>query len=161
MELRPFDGCRDLSLTADIRKTGETLEFIYVMAGNVDDVVVPRHLPPARTDGLWKSTCFEAFIETGDESYVELNFAPSGQWAAYSFDDHRQGMRALDIVPPKISYANDRLVAAVELAALPGSALNLSAVVERRDGGRSYWALAHPDGRPDFHARDCFVAKVP
>jgi hypothetical protein len=161
MDLRPFAECRGLSLAAEIKKVGEILEFRYVLAGNIGDVVVPPHSLPARTDELWKSTCFEAFIETGDASYVELNFAPSGQWAAYSFDDYREGMRELDIVPPKISFANNRLVATVELAARPGSALNLSAVIERGDGGRSYWALAHPEGRPDFHARDCFVAKVP
>ena len=39
--------------------------------------------------------------------------------------------------------------------------LNLSAVLEEADGTRSYWALAHPAEKPDFHAADCFVAKLP
>lgn len=161
MELRPFDECRDLGLEADIKRIGELLEFNYVLSGNVNDILVPQCSSPSRTDELWKSTCFEAFIKTGNASYVELNFAASGRWAAYSFDDYRKGMVELGIAPPKISFAHNRLVATVELAARPGSALNLAAVIERRDGERSYWALAHPEGRPDFHARDCFVAKVP
>lgn len=162
MRLWPFDQCDDLSLAADVRKNGDVLEFSYLLSGNVSDVLVPLPSLPRRTDGLWKSTCFEAFIATGRTSYVELNFAPSGQWAAYSFQDYRKGMRELDIAPFQICFAENSLVAAVELAAKPRSLLNLTAVVERRDGARSYWALAHPVGdRPDFHARDCFVAKLP
>ena len=29
--------------------------------------------------------------------------------------------------------------------------LGLSAVIEETDGNTSYWALAHPPGKPDFH----------
>ena len=39
--------------------------------------------------------------------------------------------------------------------------LGLSAVLEEKDGTKSYWALAHPAEKPDFHAPDCFVAKLP
>ncbi len=162
MELRPFDQCEGLSLAADIKKNGDVFEFRYLLTGNINDVVIPRPSLPKRTDGLWKSTCFEAFIATGRTSYVELNFAPSGQWAAYSFQDYRDGMHELDIAPPEICFEENRLIAAVELAATPRSLLNLTAVIEKTDGVRSYWALAHPEGdRPDFHARDCFVANLP
>ena len=38
--------------------------------------------------------------------------------------------------------------------------LGLSAVLEEKDGTKSYWALAHPRGdKPDFHAPDCFAAQ--
>jgi hypothetical protein len=46
------------------------------------------------------------------------------------------------------------------LLALPGASalrLALSAVIEETDGHLSYWALAHPAERPDFHHRDGFV----
>ena len=39
--------------------------------------------------------------------------------------------------------------------------LGLSAVLEERDGTKSYWALAHPSGKPDFHHPDCFIARLP
>src|ERR1700747_208984 len=157
MELRPFDHRQDLSLAAGIRKDGDVFEFNYLLTGDLSDVVIPLPAAPMRTDGLWKSTCFEAFIATGTTSYVELNFAPSGQWAAYSFENYRNGMHELDVAPPKICFAENRLIVAVELPATTGSPVNLTAVIEWRDGVRSYWALAHPDGnRPDFHARDCF-----
>lgn len=39
--------------------------------------------------------------------------------------------------------------------------MNLTAVIEEKDGTKSYWALKHPDGPPDFHNPDCFVARLP
>ena len=35
------------------------------------------------------------------------------------------------------------------------------AVLEEKDGTKSYWALAHAADKPDFHHPDCFVAKLP
>jgi len=39
--------------------------------------------------------------------------------------------------------------------------LSLSVVLEETDGTKSYWALAHCSDKPDFHAPDCFVARLP
>jgi hypothetical protein len=39
--------------------------------------------------------------------------------------------------------------------------LALTAVIETEDSARSYWALAHPPGAPDFHDPDCFVLHLP
>ena len=35
--------------------------------------------------------------------------------------------------------------------------IGLSAVIEEANGRISYWALAHPPGKPDFHHADCFA----
>jgi hypothetical protein len=35
--------------------------------------------------------------------------------------------------------------------------LGLSALIEDTSGRTSYWALAHPAGKPDFHHNDCFT----
>ena len=64
-----------------------------------------------------------------------------------------------------VSLSEDRLaleavVGPEILLALPGASslrLGLSAVIEETDGRLSYWALAHPGERPDFHHRDSFV----
>jgi hypothetical protein len=37
----------------------------------------------------------------------------------------------------------------------------LAAVIEETSGRRSFWALAHPPGKPDFHHADCFTLEVP
>lgn len=39
--------------------------------------------------------------------------------------------------------------------------IGLSAVIEEMDGTKSYWALAHPAGKPDFHHPDCFTLELP
>jgi hypothetical protein len=36
----------------------------------------------------------------------------------------------------------------------------LSAIIEELDGTKSYWALAHPPGKPDFHHADCFALRL-
>jgi len=38
--------------------------------------------------------------------------------------------------------------------------LGLSAVIEEESGALSYWALAHPPGRADFHHSDCFALEL-
>lgn len=124
----------------------------------------------ARQDGLWKHTCFEAFVAAADAAaagYVEYNCAPSGAWAAYRFDGYRSGMRAEPLaVPPRVAQRRGAQHAAVDVAlpwpapppgdgaarAVPARVrLGLTAVVEAMDGSLSYWALRHPPGRPDFH----------
>ena len=40
--------------------------------------------------------------------------------------------------------------------------LGLSAVLEEKDGTKSYWALAHSsEEKPDFHEAACFIAHLP
>ena len=36
----------------------------------------------------------------------------------------------------------------------------VSAVIEETDGTRSFWSLAHPPGKPDFHHRDSFALEL-
>ena len=38
--------------------------------------------------------------------------------------------------------------------------LGLSAVIEETNGDTSYWALAHPAGKADFHHADCFAYEL-
>jgi hypothetical protein len=39
--------------------------------------------------------------------------------------------------------------------------LGLSTIAEERNGRLSYWALAHPAGKPDFHDPACFALELP
>jgi hypothetical protein len=144
----------------------------YLVTGAIRDIRLPPAAAPARVDGLWRSTCFEAFLRAPpSEAYCEFNFAPSTEWAAYRFDSYREGMRAEGgIAAPRleIEASGERLSlsASLDLAGvpdLPGDAawrLGLSAVIEEADGRKSYWALAHPPGRPDFHRADCFLHEL-
>lgn len=127
-------------------------------------LALPEPQEAGRTDGLWQHTCFEAFVGRGDNGYAEFNLSPSGQWAAYDFDSYRGGMRNREVLAPKITVESGPfevvLTADLDVAVLSG-ALALSAVIEETDGTKSYWALAHAPGRPDFHHAACFAATLP
>jgi hypothetical protein len=133
-------------------------------------------LPPftttARTDELWKHTCFEVFIRPlPHDAYFEFNVAPSTQWAAYGFSATRHGMHDIDASPERIeagqgdrSYSLDVRIDLTRITALLTEQpwrLNVTAVIEEKNGAKSYWALAHPPGKPDFHNPDCFVLELP
>ncbi|MCR5869724.1 MULTISPECIES: DOMON-like domain-containing protein [unclassified Sphingomonas] len=148
----------------------ELWAFSYRVTGAVSGLVVPRpgRASPARTDNLWQTTCFEAFARVGGEcAYREFNFSPSGDWAVYAFDDYRRAMtRPLvgqELTVMAIEDSDCLVVEAIfarrELAG--GDQLNLTAVIEETDGTKSYWALAHPGDRPDFHHPDGFVLELP
>jgi hypothetical protein len=148
------------------------LRLSYAVHGGVEQVRVPAAAAPGFTDGLWRHTCFEAFLAADATSYFEFNFSPSGQWAIYRFDGYRQGMSPVrSATPPRIGLLREpallRLDVSVELpavdTALAGPALRagLCAVIEDLDGGVSYWALAHPAQRPDFHHRGGLTLPLP
>jgi hypothetical protein len=145
-----------------------SLVLCYIVTGKMSDIRMPPVTAAARCEGLWQTTCFEAFIRasTGDE-YYEFNFAPSTQWAAYRFSSYRSGMcvaSEISAPPIEVRSSPDRytLRASLDLdyLSLPRKALwclGLSVVIEDINGCKSYWALLHPAGRPDFHYADSFV----
>jgi hypothetical protein len=149
------------SLEVEIART-DVLSLCYAVTGRIDQILLPAPSAPARSDELWKHTCFEAFARPAPgEAYTELNFSPSTRWAAYQFTGYRRDMREAEIPAPRIetSATGDRfeLRVSVLLPVLGNSRLAISAIIEERNGAKSYWALAHPPGKPDFHHADGFV----
>ncbi|RYY22991.1 MAG: DOMON-like domain-containing protein [Sphingomonadales bacterium] len=116
-----------------------------------------------RADGLWKHTCFELFVwPEGGSEYFEFNFAPSTEWAAYRLSAYRADLEALPIAAPGIERLEDGVRVTVDLSGLSEGAwrVGISAVIEEPDGTISYWALAHPDGKADFHDPACFALTI-
>ncbi len=148
----------------------DVLKLEYVVIGAITKLCLPPLVLPKPADGLWKHSCFEAFVgERNKSSYVEFNFSPSRLWASYRFEDYRDGMQpAIDLFAPHIYTETDgevrfALTAWLDIAKLGNlwpMTLGLSAVIEDRDGCLSYWALAHPPGKPDFHHKDCFALEL-
>ena len=172
--LRPHPNtpCESVSglETEAVRRENGQLALSYVLTGAISRLYAPPRAQPRRTDELWRRTCFEAFVRSeGAAGYIELNLSPSTEWAAYRFTGYREGMAPAPIAAPRIdlSQAGGSLELAVQLNLaglnLPTGAcwLALSAVIEETTGGKSYWALAHPPGRPDFHHRSSFACELP
>jgi predicted GIY-YIG superfamily endonuclease len=151
------------NIAVELRQTSSRLMCRYIIEGSVSDLMW-TDAAPSRAGELWQHTCCELFLKGPGDGYLEYNLAPSGQWAAYRFDRYREGMRDADVPPPVISVAREegRLILAAEIdIAEPITALALSTVIETRDGAKSWWALAHPPGKPDFHHPDCFTLELP
>lgn len=153
------------------RPRPEGLVLSYKLSGRVDDVYLPTVRPTARDDELWQHTCFEAFVRASSGSeYYEFNFSPSTQWAVYRFTDYRNGMCvAAEVSTPPIDVRLDaqsftlQAALALDHLSLPRESswrLGLSAVIEETNGNKTYWALAHPPGKPDFHHKDAFAYEL-
>lgn len=165
LSLKPhpdFQSAAVSSIEVEVAHT-EVLTLRYVVTGAIDQILLPAPSAPARTDELWKHTCFEAFVRpTPGEPYLELNFSPSTQWAAYRFTGHRRDMQiAADIASPRIetTASADRyeLRASALVPKVGACRIGICAIIEEVGGGKSYWALAHPPGRPDFHHAESFA----
>ena len=147
----------------------DSLLATYRIPGDTRALAFPEKCRPSFRDNLWEHTCFELFVRLPSGSdYLEFNFSPSEEWAVYHFDEYREGMRRAPVGIPKIVAT--RWKTRFELSVrcdLPADwarrrlQVNLSAILEAKDGSRSYWALAHPPGEPDFHHPDCFLLDLP
>jgi hypothetical protein len=161
---------RNLLVKVELQSQG-ALHLRYELSGDLAQIWIPAPKPPIAIDGLWEHTCFEVFVAVGGEAgYHEFNFSPSRQWAAYAFSDYR--LRSVWTVSqaPVLSFSRTnghlQLEALIAAADLPQNntgkplQLGLAAVIEADDGSRSYWALHHPEVRPDFHHRAGFILSL-
>lgn len=145
--------------------TGRALRIRYRLLGDLSRIRLPVGAAPGRADGLWRHTCFEAFLAGEDfPHYREFNFSPDGRWQAYAFAAYRDGgAMAVDAAPmiAQVTGADGlELEARLPGALLPAGRrlrLGLSAVIEDADGLLCYWALRHAPGKPDFHHPDTFA----
>lgn len=143
----------------------DDLRLRYIVEG-AEALLLPAPGPAERVDGLWRTTCFELFLRPAEQSgYLEFNFSPCSNWAAYRFDGYRSGMATMTMpgTPAIAIEGNDpfTLVARLKMDAElrhADLAMAVAAVIEETDGTKSYWALAHAPGPPDFHHPDCFIA---
>ena len=179
--------------------------FDYIVGEPPEALRLPPTVIPARADGLWQRTCFELFLRrAGEAGYVEFNFSPSGEWAAYQFDGYRDGMGEIDVTPPRIVSSDPmqfasgmtahltalgidadtaKMMAEMDVGGVGGGPVSqyalsacfedaaidgpgaweaaIAAVIEEANGTKSYWALAHPSEKPDFHHPDGFVLELP
>jgi hypothetical protein len=157
-------------IEVQIRRGEASLSLRYEISGDLARVRAPDLELAGRADALWRHTCFEVFVKPdGGDGYLECNFA-GNQWATYRFSGYREGMEEAAVEPGVIEWSVDEGWVLVEIATgrfarpdlpAPDWCVGLSAVIEDIEGGFSYWALTHPEGKPDFHHPDSFALVLP
>ena len=137
----------------------------YHIDGQLNALSLPDPAEPERMDNLWHTTCCELFIRIpGEDAYGEYNLSPSSRWAAYQFSDFRKDAADMEIPDdPEIHLDASETHLALEAEfTLPDRfvgqtlAASFSVIIEETDGTKSFWAVTHPAGEPEFHHRDCF-----
>jgi hypothetical protein len=140
----------------------------YVVQGAIAALRIPGVVMPERADELWQHTCCEAFIGAEDGAYYEFNWSPGTRWAAYRFAGYRAGMVNAAVGAPLITQSRNaerfELQAIIDCKslALPEKRwrIGITTVIEEMNGRKSYWALAHPSAKPDFHHPDGFIIEL-
>lgn len=153
------------SLEVLIHQDAGELALTYDLRGQLSQLAIPTGTGGSRRDELWKHTCFELFLKDDESNeYIELNFSPNGDWAAYLFESYRQGRTDLACAPPQIATRADDKGLHVSVR-MPLTALDLgtgqvwlgpAAIISSQSGARSFWALHHPEDNPDFHLTENF-----
>ena len=169
--LRHPDGAPDgvARIEASLAGPGPNGFGAQFLISGLDGVVLPKRRKGERTDGLWEHTCVEVFLKPeGGERYFEFNFAPSTHWAAYELDGYREGLRPLHMGAPSMiaSRMGDSFLLRAQFdwrghEKVKRWRVGLSAIIETAGGERSFFALTHPPGEPDFHHPDCFALTLP
>lgn len=171
-----------VSVRARALRSGDALAFEYELIGDTRAVVLPADVSAAlaqdrrqRQDGLWKTTCWEAFVGSpGDSRYVEFNFSPFGDWNAYQFSAYREGMADANVTIIGASVRtglgpDGRSVLAWRFEVRPDDRLSfagpleisLAAVLARSNSDVLHLALTHVGDTPDFHLRASFIDRLP
>jgi hypothetical protein len=164
----PASAVRSIEVRV-VRPAPVRLVLDYELSGDLDRVRLATGHAAGPAEGLWRHTCMEVFVgTTPGGAYLEFNFAPNGQWAAYRLSGYRADMAALtSIRPPRIELRtqSERLLLSADVA-LPADLaatplrLGLAAVVENVGGQLEYWALRHAAPKPDFHHPDSFGFEI-
>lgn len=148
------------------------LAVSYTLTGDVEEVLLaPASPQPGRRDELWQATCFEFFLARENRpDYWEFNLSPSGNWNVYRMDDYRRrGFRQetrISQLPFTFKKGADGylLDVAVDLAWMNLDSqdweMAIAAIVQTKNGSETYWALAHPASKPDFHLRAGFTLSL-
>lgn len=144
-----------------------SLRLTYRLSGDMQALRLPPPGHRRRRHGLWRHTCFEAFVALDDTAYLEWNFSPGGAWQLYRMRAYRAPDTPPRTVAPRMVSARAPAGYALRVH-IPSPAgcddarlrLGLSAVLRTRDGVLTYWALRHPAERPDFHHPDGFTLSI-
>ncbi len=163
LKLIPFSSC-PFEINVNIVRNGDEFILRYDLKGDLSNLVLPEiNSSGLFKDGLWEHCCFELFIkDSGQTSYTEFNFSPTGDYAAYRFNDYRKknlDFRYCTFPQIRTTLEENHLWMDIVLPSISGD-LALCAVLEDNQGEKHYFALAHKNERPDFHHPASFIFSI-
>lgn len=167
----PADDIPKIQIVGEVGRIEDRLHVRYSVQGDAENILLPDVTIPARKDDLWRASCFEFFLALPDRpEYWEFNMSPSSEWNVYLMDAYRQvNMREetkIRDLPFKFRKEDGgySLDISVDLRSIIQAEqelqVGITAIIQTKNGGESYWALAHPGTQADFHLRDSFIFGV-
>ncbi len=174
MELIPFSP-ESLLVEARLEAKSSGYQLTFELSGEKMNQVIlaETSATPSRKNELWKQTCFECFFAMGSgDGYFEFNGSPSGDWALYSFDSYRSGMKEVSLslgqFPSieKLEHTGDRIICVWNIPQFSEeffARAGVTAVLMLKEQGApkpTYWALRHSGQQPDFHLKESFVHRL-
>jgi hypothetical protein len=157
------------SLVAGLRRAGDFLHVDFEIAGEAQQWTIATERSRERRDELWQQTCFELFARSpGASRYREWNLCPNGDWQHYEFADRRSGRASPPYPTPQIAWSCEARHTGGHIARLTArlhwpwhkQEVGVCAIVRDTESRTDYWALAHADGKPDFHAAETFATTL-
>jgi hypothetical protein len=165
----PDPAVPDLAIKGEVVRRNNLLEIQYALHGKTEDILLPTlSVNPTRKQELWKATCLEFFLAVKDlPQYWEFNMSPSRDWNVYRMDAYRRiGFREETLIQQLQfdvqKHTNGFLLnATVDLNPIIQIEqileVAVTAIIQTKEGGETYWALVHPRSQADFHRRESFT----
>lgn len=160
-----------IKIETELNTTESSIFISYKMCGDLAAIDLGEgHPNHARVMKLWEKSCFELFIKTKEDSYIEFNFSPEFEWNCFYFPkkgDPLLEYARMDFVKFDILLSLDvfHLIVEIDKKRFPDGFFQgplhagISSVIKEKNGRMSYWALSHEDIRPNFHHFDSFKYK--
>lgn len=166
--LKPYSRIQPKTeLNVEMILNSTSIHLRYSMSHVEEQLVWPAEEFAQRRDELWKTTCFEMFVGSGESSeYLEINLSPSGHWNVYHFDDYRSGMSVCEPAQAQIqSQQRQWLEAEVDCKSLTElltqkPKIGVTAVLNWGPNQTEYWAMLHSGSKPDFHRRSDWLWSI-
>jgi hypothetical protein len=152
--LQPFGGLTsDIQVHVGFAQNAHGLDLEWHVQG---DLHLIQWSTQAERENLWEQTCFEAFFQTTEHiSYYELNISPQKDWKLYRFSGYRSGRCSVSNVSPSlhVEQTPERFLLQAQFSGnWPLVKQNALTAILYLGESPTYWAHAHSQGRPDFHA---------
>ena len=160
-ELIPFEHIDELSISGELIFFEGEIQVTYLLSDLEEKINFEYELNNQRVIGLWENTCFEFFILSPAGDYYEFNFATNLNWNIFHFKNYRSKLKeAKDCPVPLIDVRENKLHFTYNLNSLPKDfykmgkmKVGITAVLKDKNSKLTYWSLAHPKDKADFHSQ--------